>query len=207
MTLTPSTQTGILHAALAELGSTERPISIDDTTSNTARRAKTLWNDLVREQLALHPWNFAIRRAQLNAAGAAPTHGWQRGFLLPADCIRWLPYADTDSDWRAAEREGDYLLSDAAAPLPIRYIAAIDDVTRWSAPFVKLVTLQLAASLAEAVTQSESIKDRVLERAEAALRKAKRMDGLETGQRRRSAVVGRSDILRGRSRAYGWRRG
>lgn len=205
MTLAPSTQTSILLGALAELGSTDRPTSIDDTTSGPAKRAKVLWNDIVRELLAAHPWNFAIQRKALNATGTAPEHGYARAFQLPGDCVRWLPGAASDPDFALAEQEGNLLLSDATEPLNIRYVALNDDIARWPPGFVTAVKLSLAASLAEGVTQSEGIKDRLLQRAADALREGKRQDGLATGRRRRGGVVAQSNWLGARNRPYGWR--
>jgi hypothetical protein len=183
------TQTRIVNGALAELGSTERLTSMDDPTSNSAKRAASLWPEVLRDLLSRHPWNFALRRRALNASSEVPSHGWERKFKLPEDCIRWLPGSLTDDDYRDAEREGDYLLSDAEAPLACRYIAYVEDVTVWPPAFVRAMTLLLGAAMAEGVTQSEGIKDRLAERAEAQIRTAKRIDGLETGRTRRSTIA------------------
>ena len=69
------------------------------------------------------------------------------------------------------------------------------------------VTLTLAESLAEGITQSESIKRDLGQRAELALRKAKRIDGLETGANRRGSAVAKSDWLAARTRGSGYLRG
>jgi hypothetical protein len=201
--LAADSPTSILHAALAELGSTERPTSMDDPTNNSARRAHALWPGIVRQLLAQHPWNFAIARATLNVSGVAPTFGWQRRFALPADCLRWLPGDPAHRSTERCEREGDTLVSNATA-MTIRYIALVDDTTRWSPAFVQAAMLALAAAMAEGVTQSEGIKDRLLDRAAKAMRDAKRIDGLETGATQRGGSVTRSSWLRARSRgAYG----
>lgn len=202
MTTTPPGQTRIVNAALAELGSTTRITSIEDP-GNVALTARTLWPDVLRELLSLHPWNFAIRRKALNAAGEAPDFGYARKFQLPIDCVRWLPAAIGSSDWHACEREGNFLLTDAVAPLNIRYIAYADEPAHWPPPFATAMTLRLAASMAETVTQAEGTKDRLLDRAEAALRKAKRVDGLETGPHRRNRKSFTGGWLDRRNRAYG----
>ncbi len=199
---TPPTPTRIVNAALAELGSVTRITSIDDPT-NIALAARTLWPDVLRELLALHPWNFALRRAPLNAAGAAPEFGYLRKFQLPADCVRWLPHAVGTPDYALCEREGDFLLSDAVAPLNIRYIAYVDTPAKWPPLFASAMTFRLAASMAEGVTQSEGIKDRLLDRAERAIGKAKRVDGLETGAQRRGRVAFSGGWLDRRNRPYG----
>ena len=136
MASVPATQTSIVNQALAELGSTEIITSTDiDTSSNSAQRALQLWDGIVRDLIVSHPWNFAIRRVDLNEAGGdALAFGYQRRFNLPNDCARWLPAAEASRDWRRAEREGNQLLADCVAPFPCRYIAMIDDPAKWPPP-------------------------------------------------------------------------
>lgn len=190
----------ILGAALAELGSTERPISLDDSSSTSAKRARSFWPAILRELLVRHPWNFAIKRRQLNRAGDGTDFGFRSRYTLPEDCLRWLPPDPDARNAHRSEREGNALLSDAEGVLDCRYIALVDDTTQWSAGFAEAFTLMLAARMAEGVTQSEGIKDRLLERAREAIRNAKRVDGLETGSTQRGGVVVRSDWLMARGR-------
>lgn len=199
-----STQTDIVNAALAELGSTTWLQSVTTSEHESAVRARALWGPMVRELIASHPWNFALKRRDLNESAEPPTFGYQRRFALPEDCVRWLPPGSTSREYRRAELEGRSILADCAAPFPCRYIAMVDDVGQWPPAFVEAVKLQLAAMMAEGVTQSQSIKDRLLDRAERQLSKAKRLDGLETGNRRRGGVIGRSDWLSARHRGRGW---
>lgn len=201
---TPASQTDIVNAVLARIGSTERVNSIDEPGSNSARRIATQW-DLARAYLtSLHPWNHAIRRAMLNASTELPAFGWQYQFRLPNDCLRWLPPAHGDSDYFDGEREGGFILSNMPGPLPVRYIADINTVPDWSPGFVEALITCLAAWSALGVTEGLGISDRMGQAAELAVRKGKRMDGLETGQRRRGAVVGQSSWLSGRNRPFGW---
>lgn len=198
------TQTRIVNAAMAELGSQARVVTIDDDLP-VARQAKALWDETLRLLLAEHPWNFAIRHAELNANAAAPANGWNYGFDLPADCLRMLPGGPEFSDeWNRGEREGDTYYTDGEATLPVRYISseAGGTVSRWPPHFVHAMTLMMAERLAETVTQSEGIKDRLRERAAEALRRAKRVDGLETGYTERRQATARSDWLSGMFSPY-----
>lgn len=195
-----SGQTAICNAVLAELGSTQRITSIHDG-SNHANRFREIWPLVVPFAIVLHPWNFAIGRALLNEAGQKPPFGYARMFTLPADCLRWLPPARGDSDYYEAEREGNFLLTDHAAPLPCRYIRMEDDVARWSPGFTWLVKAFLSPIIAEGVTQSEGIAGRMEELAKSLLPQAKRIDGLETGRRRRAPAIAVSSWLRARGHA------
>ncbi len=193
-----ASHTSVANAALAELGSTENLTSFDLDQSSSAYRARALWKGILLALLARHTWNFAVRRATLNPGLLVDgVRAWQ----LPQDCIRWLP----DDDVAALEREGDALVGRDRVALHIRYIAYVDDPALWSPGFVRVMTLHLAAAMAEGVTQSEGIKNSLLERGEMEIRAARRVDGLETGARRRSGVVARSDWLNARSRGYAYR--
>lgn len=190
-------QTRIVNAAYAELGSTTR---IESITDSTATRARALWDDLVAELLAEHPWNFQIKRARPNeASGIDLTDSeWPYAMRLPADCARWLPPKRSDKNYFRGEVEGKILYCDQKPPILIRYISNEVDVSTWSAHFVRAVVLRLAESMADGVTQSEGKKDRLNERAERALKRAKRIDGLETGDTQRDGVVVRSGWLTAR---------
>lgn len=197
------TQTDIVNAALAELGSTSRINSINDEQSNSARRAIAVWDMTLRLLLAEHPWNFAIKRASLNALSAAPLSEYERQFALPADLVRWLPAAQGDDDYFEGEVEGEVMLSDADAPLVLRYIAFVEDVSKWPASFVEAFKYKLAGSLAEGETSSQSLRDRMLDQYEYWMQKAKRRDGQATGKRRsQGRVTSRSDWLQARNRPY-----
>ncbi len=197
------TQPGIVNAALSELGSTSRIVSIDE--GGVARDAKAIWGSCLRTLLASHPWNWAIARVQLNASANTPAFGASNAFTLPPDCLRWLPPAEEDEGERFDVREeGGELLTDQAAPLPIRYISAEKGarIDRWPPYFVRAMELALAERLAEPVAQDESMKRDMAEKAYLALKEAKRRDGLSsnTGNQRRVRFA--SDWLSARRSPY-----
>ena len=197
-----STQTGIVNAALARLGSTERLTSIDDPTSSSAARARAVWGDLRRMLLSRHPFNFAIQRHLLNEDGDVPVFGWERQYRVPAGYVRWLPPAEGDADFHEGEREGDMILTNRRGPLPVRCIMDMVDVATWSPAFVMAMTVGLAEWLVMGVTESVGMTDRLVEIAERAIKLAKRIDGLETGRRQRGSVVVHSSWLSARSRSF-----
>lgn len=192
MAATP-TQVGVINTALAMLGSTTRLQSINDN-GNVAAHARAHWDMAVREMLADHPWNFAIRRTMLNEAGAAPEFDYDNAFTLPADCLRWLPPSPDDDSWFEAVCEGGKLLTNEAAPLPVRYISLElgEPVLNWSAHFAMAMAAKLALLLAEPITQSESTDSKMEGRFLAAIATAKRMDARESGHKRVRSVETRS---------------
>lgn len=199
-------QVDIVNAMAVELGSTERVTTIEGSQS-IARHARASWDRVTRRIGADHPWNHLIVRAALNAAAAVPLNGYERGFTLPADCLRFLPSNPNDeADWIDGEVEGDVLLTDAEAPVYARYVSAtrLADIGRWPAWFAEAVIFALADACAEAVTGSTSIKRDLGDKAEMALRKAKRRDALEGGTRHRRVVTAQSDWLSAQQRPYNY---
>lgn len=187
-------QTRIINAAAALLGSTEKVQSIDDT-GRVASAAREHWDDILLMLVAEHPWNRFIERTTLNEAGIAPGHGYARRFALPADCLRWLPPGPSDRESNfSGEAEGGFILTDAEAPLRIRFIsnAKADDVATWAPHFVTTMKDHLASAMAEALTGSQSIQRTMEDRARDSLARAKRRDGLESNGRQRTPVHSRS---------------
>ncbi|WP_225205087.1 hypothetical protein [Novosphingobium huizhouense] len=202
--VTPS-QTDIVNGALEDLGSRTRINAIDDT-GRIAASARTHWASVVRELLPKHTWNFAIRRQNLPLQEAlAEGAGWLYAYGLPGDCARWLPPSHEDGDrFFDGEEEGGRILTDREAPLPVRFISYElgSDTSKWPAHFAAAVRAELAARMADTVTQSETVVDRTRKLAQAALAAAKRADGLSTGRTSRRQVTVKSDWLGARERPY-----
>lgn len=200
------TQTDIVNAAASLLGSTERVTSLDAVT-NLAQHAKAHWAIVIGAMLADHPWNFATSRATLNASPLGDGQfGYERRFQLPPKCLHLLP-SRTDDDWAdrwEGEIEDGYLLSDDEAPLNVRFISDqhLNDCGKWSAPFALAAELAMAAALCEALTGSRTKGADWADRADIALRKAKRRDGLETPAGSRRQVSRRSNWLAGQHLPY-----
>lgn len=203
-TVLPS-QTRIINGALTDLGSTKRLQSINDS-GNVAADIRAIWPDMVRNLLEQHTWNFAIQRTTVPLAEILPDGmGWQYAYDLPADCLRWLPpRRDDGMAYYEAENEGGRILTNREAPLPVRYVSVLlgENPSRWPPHFAKLARTELAALLADGITQSETTTQRKREEADAELRKARRRDGTENGRDSRSGVTVRSDWLQGRERPY-----
>jgi len=182
-----TSQTRIANRALIVLGSVERIVSVDDN-SPLAGQIKDLWHESRRTGIVAHPWNFALERAQLNEASPKPVFGYERKFTMPPNCLRWLPPGQGDCDWFLGEEEGGFILSDASAPLNIRFITDVPDVTAWPAHFATFMAYQLAMDLAESVTQiNANVQDMAYKREEA-LTEAKKLDGLASGNRSRGNI-------------------
>src|SRR5690606_25509259 len=92
------------------------------------------------EVLRAHPWNFALARALLAASGTAPAFGWARAFPLPVDCLRLLPVVaggHLNGTPIAHEVEGGAVLSNATAPLAIRYVRRVVNPSEFDPLFAR----------------------------------------------------------------------
>lgn len=142
----------ICNRALIALGE-DVITSLDDNRSKAARLCKAAF-PLVRDEVTRRvPWNCARARASLAADAVPPGFEWEFAYTLPADNLRVYQVAeDPDTPW---EEEGGKLLTDHEAPLNIRYIRRLDDVTLIDAQLAGAISYALAADIAVALAQSE----------------------------------------------------
>lgn len=152
----------ICNRALSKLGA-DRITSLDD--DNKAARAMKSAFDFVRDsELRAHNWNFSIRRAELAALSTAPVWGFAYQYALPIDFLKLVEIRDlypnaNVQDYRTVpaplwQVEGGVLMSDAEAPLYIRYVAQISDTAVYDASFAEALACRLAAECAEEITES-----------------------------------------------------
>ncbi len=168
---------GIVNAALIKLG--EATITSMTENAKAARLANNVFEELRDAVLQAHPWNFALARASLAADAAAPVWGYGFAYVLPAApafCLRVLDIEDQAAEWRV---EGRRILTDAGAPLRIRYIAQVTDPNQFSALFRECLAARLAAELAEPLKQSSTIAEAMRQLYERKLAEARTADAQE----------------------------
>lgn len=184
----PPSQTRACNSCLTLLGESRRITSINDNNP-LARQLLAVWDEAVDEVLADHPWNAALDRADLAVSADFTPEGteYEQAYEKPADCLRWLPWRRGHPDYFAGEEEGDYILSNAAAPISIRFIRRVDDLARWSPGMRACLAAKLAQKSAKAITGQGSMIDRMKDAYDDALAKAKRQDGAASGDRSRHA--------------------
>lgn len=201
----PVTKTDIVNGAAALLGSTERVSSIDGS-GNLARHANAVWDITMRRLLADHPWNFAIARAELNA-GPAPAFGFLFSYALPADCLRALSFVDADEYEFLFAIEAGQLLTDSEAPVFCRYISSgqVDNPAAWPPHLADAAIYALAQALAEALTGAQGLDNKLTDKADAAMRRARRIDGRESQTHAKRDISVRSNFLRSMRPDYPWR--
>jgi hypothetical protein len=161
----------ICNIALQNLGATK----ITSITENTveAIECNLRYDTARRALLAMHPWNFAIRRALLNANVSAPAFNYGYAYTLPSDflalvmtrleeqyqsqgsrAVNTTQYVEDVVTYVGVDKyriEGGNLIS-YNSDVGIIYIADVEDEQSSSPHFVDLLGRYLAAQIAYKIT-------------------------------------------------------
>lgn len=133
----------------------------------------------VRDQLLQsHPWNFAMKRAEIAADVSLPSGSWDwdYAFTLPTDCLRIIKVQSEDyTDWAV---EGGKIMSNTS-PLRILYIRKETDTTLFSKGFEKALAYAIANRVGYALTQSSTLMTKIRTDFDDALSEARSYDGQE----------------------------
>ncbi len=190
-----ASQTEIANRALVKIGE-KRIIALDNNTKQGAL-INSMWEIVLESELRKKKWSFSIKRAQLAADVAAPSFGYGQQFQLPTDCLRVLSILNIDvgpdlSDYRGSPNqlyviEGRKLLYGRPAqgspapsnPMPLRYVARIDDTTQWDGCFCEAFACKLAWEICEGLTNSSEKRERALGEYQLAIREAVRANAIE----------------------------
>lgn len=170
-----NTITELSNRALAMIG--HEAITSPDEGTKAADLCKRLIPDLRDELIRNHPWKFASRRAMLPASATAPAFGAARAYPLPELWLRVLEVGDgTAVGWR---REGNAILSDEPAPLPVRYLVSVRNPDEWDAIFTTVLAVRLAMDLAMGIAKSASMREAFAGELRRAIREARSIDAME----------------------------
>ena len=141
----------IANKGLTYLGADPITAITDDTVEG--RAVNRIYEQSRAYCLRDHPWNFALKRVSIAASTTAPVWEYTNAFTWPSDCLRIIE-VDTDEEWAI---EGRTIVSDAAAPLKILYVADITDTSLYDAKFVEAFAMRLAADIAYEITASQTV--------------------------------------------------
>lgn len=167
----------IANLALQKLGSSRKLESLTQDHPN-ARSLNLAFTPCLEAELRKHAWSFAIARDSVAEDASGPTWGdWNR-YTKPGDFLRLLREDETgiETDWRI---EGDYILSQDSSPLQFRYIAKIDDVSKFDSLFVEALACRLAMQCCKEVTGSTTAVEEMRSQYDVAIAEAKNIDAIE----------------------------
>ena len=166
----------IWNLALSHVGSDR--VTDPEEPGETAGSLRAVWPIVRDSVLVAHPWNAAMRRAILGVVAEPPAWGYARQFTLPTNpyCLRVWRLERSDEAWTV---EGRKLLTDAAAPLRIRYIARIEDPQEYGAGLVYALAARLAHAVAYRRTRSRQKESDMWELWKSIMSNSKSIDGQE----------------------------
>ena len=173
----------ICNSALHKIGA-NRITSLTDT-SKSAIIINDQYDRLRKEVLRSHPWNFAI--AYISLAATVNTPIWTDytfEFLLPSDVLRVLnTNLTSDDDWEVGyNNDGNKVIFCNSDTLIVRYIKDVENTTRFDACFDEALSFRIAADIAYALVQSQTVQTNMFNMYKAQLAIAMSFDAQEKSQ-------------------------
>lgn len=161
----------IYNAVLVNLG--QMPITSPTEDSISCGRLNQLF-PLIRDAvLRAHPWNCALKRADLGLLDDVPAWGWDYQYQLPSDCLRVLRFED-DYDYSI---EGGKLLTNEST-VKILYVSRISE-GYFDTLLTQAIIARLCAEIGFAETGSHTVAANFQKVYEMKLQEARSVDGLE----------------------------
>ena len=158
---------------LAEVG--EDTIIALTEDSKAGRLCNLIYADTRDAVLREHPWNFAIKRAELARLTTDPIFEFDAQFQLPSDNLRIIK---TDDDLSAFRIEGDKLLVNSDS-VKIIYISRITDTTAFDSLFVEALSKKIGSRLAFNLSDHKFLTEFMEQQYRNKIKQARSMDGQE----------------------------
>jgi len=130
------------------------------------------WKD---EVFKMHNWNELKTRANLAADPTAPLFEFDRKFQLPSDLIHLMDVY-LDEEWI---QEGNFILTNAYAPLQIRYIRRPDGENIRDPGLIDALVSKIAYEIVESLTQNRSKRQEVKQHWQDVQSMAKKRNSME----------------------------
>ncbi len=168
-------KTTIFNAALTHIGA--GLVSAADENSEEAKVCRARYDQVLDATLRGHPWNSARARKAVGSSGT-PDFEYAKQYTLPPDpfCLRVIDLYDSEEPWVV---EGRLLLTDAPAPIKLRYVFRLTNPGLMDALLLEALSLHLAVSIAYKQSDSSRLEGRLWDRYVAWLRMARNVDGQE----------------------------
>jgi len=160
--------------------------------SNNANAAIDVYTQVRDDLLRSHNWNFATRRRKLAQTSTDPTFEFDHAYVLPSDWLRTVSVHDNDAGagtllYREEEVSNQGAIVASADEIWIRYIYRVTDPNRMPADFRAALAYSLALAIPGVSNLSAAREDRLEDRAERRIRKAKHSDAMGSAPEQRPA--------------------
>lgn len=166
----------LYNRALQKLGADR--VSAADQDHPNARSMTACYGPLRKRLIRRYKWGFAITRVEIAADSDATAYGDHNRYRIPGECLRILRDNDEGArlDWK---REGGYIVTDDASPIPLRYLADITDPTEWDASFDECLAVLMALETCVEITGSNGQKQNLMKEWTEALADARQDNSFE----------------------------
>ena len=175
-----SDKTTIANSALIKIGSKQSITSFEDGSVG-ANIASIRYDEIRKDLLRGHPWNFAISRVKLARLAGAPEFGYQYQFQLPVNWLRTLGVflsRTGESYLRDYQAEGLQIHADAEE-MWLRYVGDVTDENLMPPDFRECISYQLAMDMSIPIAGSNSIFQLMEGKLISQLMKAKSTDSMD----------------------------
>lgn len=170
-----ATQLQIINVALGRIGAND----VSSLSNNSAEQklAVIFWDVARQACLREHPWNFALKDAQLNRIDGYTSFEFKYAYQLPSDYIRLMQHYGNPT----FKVQGRRILSNEEV-CKIKYVADINDPLQWDASFTDLMSQRLAFDMGYALTKSQATADTMWSIYQQKLKLARHIDSTEDVQ-------------------------
>lgn len=173
-----TSETQIANRSLQRLGTSNRILGLTDDTRN-GRACNACYVPLRDAELRKHYWNFAKKDSGALApdddAPGDPNYGYQ--YTLPSDFLRLVKQKGVGADWLI---QGRKLLTNDGDTIYVKYIARITDPNLFDPLFCEMLSMKMADSMCEEITQSTSKQQAIRQDYEDVKADAKKANAFET---------------------------
>lgn len=160
-----ASEVDIVNLALSHLGDGANVSSISPSDGSTqADHAERFYAHIRDALLERFAWKFALRRATLAERADIAIPSWDHVYDEPNDCLRLLailPGSYTADNQGAAfdtetDEDGAKIILTSAADATARFIARVEDTSKFSPSFIETLSWLLAAALAGPIIKGET---------------------------------------------------
>ena len=171
-----TTVTSICNKALIKLGITKKILNVETDDSPEANACSMVYDDILKEVLRVHNWNFAIFRQSLNKDNTTPVFGFTNRFILPTSptFLRLLEIENNP----VFRLENGYILSDENS-INIRFIGKETNPNKYDSIFINLFACRIALEIGHSLTSDNGLIARIKQEYIELLSLASEKDNLE----------------------------
>ncbi len=131
-----------------------------DTPTSSAEKMFARWYETTKKTLisSTKP-NFALKRLKVAKVDEEIVFGFEYPYQRPADCLKVLGVGNIEDKANDFTVEGDRIYTDVEYEdgLPLRYVANIDSVNKFSSEFMELLALHLARNVCKDITEDTAM--------------------------------------------------